>query len=43
MEKRCKHCGRKIIKDWFKWLRENPETVYVQCPYPDCYGLERIR
>ena len=41
MEKRCKYCNKIIIKDFDKWLDENPETAYLLCPF--CYGMERIR
>jgi len=41
MSKKCKYCKRIIIEDWEKWLEENSEQVYLQCPY--CYKMERIR
>lgn len=43
MEKLCKFCKRVIIEDWEKWLKENPQAVWIQCPYFDCFEMERIR
>jgi len=40
MEKVCKYCGRAIVEDFTKWLRENPQTKYMQCPY--CFEMEKI-
>ena len=41
MRKTCKNCGKEIIGDWKKWIEENPESRYIQCPY--CYEMEEIR
>jgi hypothetical protein len=39
--KKCKYCNRIIVEDYNNWLEENPEAVYIQCPY--CYEMERIK
>jgi len=39
--KRCKFCRKIIIEDFEKWLKENKETRYLECPY--CFGLEKIQ
>lgn len=43
MRKLCKNpeCRKIIIEDLKKWLKENPNVFYLQCPY--CYETERIR
>jgi len=37
----CRECMKIVIEDFEKWLKENPETRYVQCPY--CYGVAEIK
>ena len=41
MEKRCKYCGKIIIKEYEKWLEENQNSEYIQCSY--CFNLEKIK
>ncbi len=41
MEKKCKNCGKIIIEDWMKYLKENPNQVWLQCCY--CFHMEKIR
>jgi DNA-directed RNA polymerase subunit RPC12/RpoP len=41
MQKRCRKCGRIIIEDFEKYLEENKEQAWLQCPY--CFYMERIR
>jgi hypothetical protein len=41
MEKKCENCKRVIVEDWKKYLEENPEEVWLQCPY--CLHMEKIR
>lgn len=33
IEKRCRRCNNIIIKDWEKWLIENENQNYFQCPF----------
>ncbi len=42
-EKICgnKKCGKIIIKDFEKYLEENSNSEWIQCPY--CYYMEKIR
>lgn len=41
MEKRCEVCQCIILENYDKWLEDNPEAVYIQCPI--CFHLEKIR
>ena len=41
MNKVCKDCKRIIMEDFEKWLKENPQQEYIQCPL--CFGLEKIK
>jgi len=36
----CKQCGRIIIYEFEKWLKENKNQTYIQCPY--CFYMEKI-
>ncbi len=38
--KSCKKCKRIIIEDFPSWLKNNPQSAYLQCPY--CNTLEEI-
>ena len=42
MEKICPNqkCKKIIIHDWEKYLEENPNEKWLQCPY--CYVMEKI-
>lgn len=39
-KKYCKFCGYLTKKNFRKFLLENPEVVWIQCPA--CVNLERI-
>jgi hypothetical protein len=41
LEKRCRFCERVIILDYLKYLEENPNQAWLQCPY--CFRVEKIR
>lgn len=36
----CRYCGQIIIKDLEKWLEENPNEKYIQCP--NCAEIGKI-
>jgi len=38
--KTCQYCKRIIIEDFPKWIKENPNQEYLQCPY--CHHLEKL-
>lgn len=39
-EKRCEKCGRIIVEDFERYLEENPEQRWIQCPY--CLEMEEL-
>ena len=41
IQKNCECCKKIIIEDLEKWLKENKETNYIQCPF--CYWMEKIK
>lgn len=41
MQKICRKCHKIIINDYEKWLEENKEQHWIQCPY--CFELEEIK
>lgn len=41
MIKTCKFCKKIIIEDFEKWLEENEQAVWIQCPF--CSEMEQIR
>lgn len=43
MQKQCgnQDCRKIIIRDWVKYLRENPDVQWLQCPY--CFAMEKIK